>query len=136
MFSFILSGLNHIASEFYEITKAPDPDNISLDRWGLWALWEFLNSQNVSGEICERLGICFTFLLSLVRFVSAWGFFYFSIVFGEIYERLMIFFINLYIVSGEICERLLNFKLLYFLWWDLWALIKFLKFYIVSSEIS
>ena len=91
MFSFILSGLNHIASEFYEITKAPDPDNISLDRWGLWALWEFLNSQNVFGEICERLGI-----------------FYFSIVFIEIYERLMIIFINFYIVSGEICERLLN----------------------------
>ena len=113
MFSSILSGLNHIASEFYEITKAPDPDNISLDRWGLWALWEFLNSQNVSGEICERLGICFTFLLSLVRFVSAWGFFTFLLSLLRFMSAWWFFLLTFILSLVRFVSAYWIFKLLY-----------------------
>ena len=72
------------ALRIFELTKCLWRD--------LWALGDLFYFSIVFGEICERLGI-----------------FYFSIVFIEIYERLMIIFINFYIVSGEICERLLNF---------------------------
>ncbi len=44
----LLSGLNHIASEFYEITKAPDPDNISLDRWSILTIYYWTSKQNMT----------------------------------------------------------------------------------------